>query len=161
MRSPNNLLVSLFLLTALPALAQENAEQLLELHNQTRIDGYRCGLLKHQQASPLVWNNKLAQAAKRHAKAMASSKQLSHKLEGSMGQRLSREDYNWLAVGENLLMGFSSAIAAHNAWLKSKSHCKNIMNKLYTEMGAAHYQNYWVVVFATPTEENWFFSYAT
>ena len=150
MRNLPKVLIFLFLLTALPSSARTDSEQLLVLHNQARLNGYRCGLFAREYASPLSWNVKLAQAATTHAHAMAKANKLSHKLEGSISQRLSHAGYKWAALGENLLTGLSSAKVAHKAWLQSTQHCKNIMNDQFTEMGAAHHEGYWVVIFATP-----------
>jgi len=135
-----------------PANADSSARPLLELHNQTRVNGYRCQLLKQKRAAPLYWNTQLEAAALQHAKFMANRKRLSHKINGNARKRLKRVGYRWSALGENIASGFSDAKSTHNAWLNSANHCNNLMNKSFTEMGAARYQNYWVVILARPKE---------
>ena len=103
-----------------------------------------------------MWNNRLAQAAANHANDMVTHNFFSH--DGSDGLGVSdRADavaYNWRAIGENIAAGQRDIEEVHQGWLDSPGHCRNIMNSLYTEVGAAcvtsnsaDYGTYWVVVF--------------
>jgi len=134
------------------ALANPNGYQLLQLHNQTRTDGVRCGLIRKSRAESLNWNNILATAALSHARNMAKRKKLGHRVKGSTRKRLERVGYRWATFGENIAYGFTTPESALNGWLNSKRHCKNLMNPGFTELGAAEYQGYWVVIFAAPQQ---------
>jgi len=50
---------------------------------------------------------------------------------------ISRADYPYIFVGENLAMNFTSAVPVHTALMNSPTHKKNILNDRYTEMGLA------------------------
>lgn len=133
--------------------AESTGDQLLALHNQTRLAGYRCGLLRKTKAAQLRWNNTLADAAKSHARNMAKTNRLGHRVKGSLSKRLKRAGYHWSAYGENIAAGFTNAEQVLKAWLKSKEHCRNLLNPMFTEMGAAEHEGYWVVIFGTPLSD--------
>lgn len=48
-----------------------------------------------------------------------------------------KNDYKYLAAGENLAINFTSAERQHKAWMASPTHKKNIMNPVYREIGVA------------------------
>jgi hypothetical protein len=50
---------------------------------------------------------------------------------------ISRQDYTYLLVGENLAINFISAQAVHEALMNSPSHKKNILNEKYQDIGLA------------------------
>jgi len=50
---------------------------------------------------------------------------------------ISRQDYAYLLVGENLAINFTSAQAVHEALMNSESHKKNILNEKYKDIGLA------------------------
>ena len=115
--------------------------------------------------APLVWSDKLYEAAYTHSYDMAKSSHFSHNGSGTandrtavdMGlgrgsnlkDRMSYADYRWLAVGENIAAGQHSAQAAMDAWLRSDEHCKNLMSGQFTEVGMAYttthdrFKTYW------------------
>ncbi len=133
-----------------------DAEEMLHLVNQARMENRRCGGKKHKATHPLKWNEALARAAQKHANDMGDKEFFSH--EGSGGStvvmRVEREDYQWRAVGENVAMGQRSVEQVVEGWLDSPGHCSNIMNPDFTEMGAAVSDKgeYWVQVFAAPRD---------
>ncbi|TVR44692.1 MAG: CAP domain-containing protein [Planctomycetota bacterium] len=88
---------------------------------------------------PLRWHRKLEIASLKHADDMLANDYFSHTgLDGSTpGMRVSRENYNFITVGENIAMGYTSITAVMNAWMNSPGHRANILNPDYTEMGAA------------------------
>lgn len=143
-------LISILLCCPAIAKADSNGQRLLELHNLTRISGVRCGLFRKTSAGSLNWNKKLAKAAKSHARNMAKRNKLGHRVKGSTRKRLKRIGYRWSTFGENIASGFTTPESALQGWLKSKQHCRNLMNPDFSEMGAAEHNDYWVVIFATP-----------
>jgi hypothetical protein len=87
----------------------------------------------------LTFNDKLNQAAEAKANDMINKDYFAHKSpDGKMPwDWVSRKDYPYLYMGENLAMNFTSAESAHNALMLSPTHKKNILNSKYTEIGVA------------------------
>ncbi|MDI3521718.1 MAG: hypothetical protein PWR04_1706 [Anaerophaga sp.] len=128
--------------------------EMLQLVNDARMTRRLCGGKRHEAVPPLKWNGKLAKAAQKHADDMADNDFFDHtgSDKSTVVMRIEREDYLWMAVGENVAMGPRSVEEAVEGWLESPGHCSNIMNGEFTEMGAALSRDgkYWVQVFATP-----------
>ncbi len=87
----------------------------------------------------LTFNDKLNQAAQAKADDMINKDYFAHKSpDGKMPwDWVSRKDYPYLYMGENLAMNFTSAQSAHNALMLSPTHKKNILNSKYSEVGVA------------------------
>jgi uncharacterized protein YkwD len=133
--------------------------RVLELVNEARAQPRTCGDQALPAAPPVSWNERLAAAALAHSRDMASRNYFSHTgPDGSrVGDRASREGYGWRRIGENIAAGQGSAEKVVAGWLSSPSHCANLMNRHYTEMGAAYALDktsdtsiYWTQVFGTP-----------
>lgn len=129
-----------------------NKAVLLQLVNDARAKGCNCGSTYMQPVGPVAWNDKLEQAALIHSQDMNKNGYFDHT--GSDGSspatRITGVGYQWSAIGENIAMGYPSEQAVMDAWLASEGHCKNIMNGVYTEMGAALDGKYWTQEFAKP-----------
>lgn len=133
--------------------------RVLELINQARARGRRCGRRKFDAAAPLVMDAALERAARNHAEDMAA-----HSLAGHDGsdnskpaERATRVGYSWSAVAENVAGGQTTAGEVVETWLGSPGHCANLMDARYSETGIARAVNpdsknvvYWVQVFAAP-----------
>ncbi len=128
-----------------------NKSLLLDLVNATRRQGCQCGDTYYYPVSSVTWNTQLELAAYNHSKDMYEKKYFSHiESDGSNGGvRIERTGYFWLAYGENIGTGYTTEKQVMEAWLKSPSHCKNIMGKDYKEMGVARVGTYWTQEFAT------------
>jgi uncharacterized protein YkwD len=131
-------------------------ETMLAVIRAARAASRMCGDSSHQPTGLVTWNPLLKQAALSHVQDMASVNFFSH--QGSDGLSVSnRADnvgYNWRAIGENIAAGQLDIAEVHQGWLDSPGHCRNIMNPLFTEVGAAcvpgvdtDYGTYWAVVF--------------
>ncbi len=138
--------------------AQTRAE-MLQLVNQARSQARHCGTQAFDSAGPVQLNGQLHRAAAAHAADMAEHSYFSHTgRDGSqIGDRASRAGYAWRRIGENLAAGQTTAAAAVQGWLASPSHCANLMQPVFTEMGLAYAVNpqsregiYWVQVLGTP-----------
>ena len=114
-------------------------ETLLRRINAERAKRQSCGLHVALEATPLVWNEQLLSAAARHSTDMARRDYFEHASpEGQrVGQRVSREGYPWRAVGENIASGDRTVDAVMNGWMRSPSHCSNLMQPAFTEVGVA------------------------
>ena len=126
-----------------------NRSLMLQMVNEVRKKGCQCGDTYYYPAEELVWNEKLEAAAFSHSSDMYSRKYFSHRNpEGrNGGYRLEQAGYDWAAFGENLGYGYRTEKAVLEGWLKSPTHCRNIMNKMYKEMGVARVGGYWTQEF--------------
>ena len=114
--------------------------QVLRLTNQARARGAVCGGIRRPPARPLAWNAGLGRAARRWSRHLASTGRLSH---DRMGQRIKAvglktcgKRLNW---GENVAYNASPERVVR-AWLRSASHCKNIMNPQFRTIGVGMVQ---------------------
>jgi uncharacterized protein YkwD len=135
------------------------ARRMLDLVNKARAASRRCGDRKFNAAPPLRLNALLANVAREHAEDMAHFNYFSHLgRDGSKpAERVLRMGYKYRATGENIAAGPSAPEGAVAGWIKSPSHCANLMNSTYTEMGVAfsvdrdsEFGVYWTQVFGTP-----------
>ncbi len=128
-----------------------NKSLLLQLVNDVRKKGCKCGDTYYYPAGTLTWNSQLETAAYNHSKDMYQNKYFSHVApDGSNGGvRIKRAGYKWMAFGENIATGYPNEKAVVEGWIKSPGHCKNIMGKAYKEMGVARVGNYWTQEFAS------------
>ncbi len=124
-------------------------ERLLQLVNNARAKGCRCGGRYYKPVPPLTWNNKLERAAQKHSRYMRRRNVLGHAGQGGSdaGRRISAEGYDWISYGENVAAGYGSDEATIMGWLKSKGHCKNIMSPKFKEMGMASSGQFYTQVF--------------
>ncbi|MDA3840527.1 MAG: CAP domain-containing protein [Patescibacteria group bacterium] len=86
---------------------------------------------------PLELNQSLLASAMDKVDDMITNDYFAHEsLDGRMPwDFVSRRDYPYLYIGENLGMSFSSSESVHNALMNSPSHKKNILNEKYTDIG--------------------------
>ncbi|HEY9129434.1 MAG TPA: CAP domain-containing protein [Sulfurovum sp.] len=149
-----------------PSITKAQQKEFLTKVNQVRSERRTCGKYGSMgPVAPLVWSDKLYEAAYTHSYDMAKSSHFSHNGSGtandrtavdmrlgrgsSLKDRMSYADYRWLAVGENIAAGQHSAQAAMDAWLRSDEHCKNLMSGQFTEVGMAYtttndrFKTYW------------------
>ena len=130
--------------------------RVIELINEVRAKGVKCGNNYYKATTPVVWNEKLGKASLHHSLDMAQNGFLGHS--GSDGssikERLSRVHYKWMTYGENVGEGYQTPGEMVSGWLKSTSHCKNIMNPDFKEAGSAYIKGsgkiYWTLVLASP-----------
>jgi uncharacterized protein YkwD len=134
-------------------------QRVLDLVNQARATPRYCGNRAFKAARPLRWNDVLAAASRLHAEDMARYNYFSHSgRDGSdPARRVERAGYLYSATGENIAAGPPNAEAAVAGWIKSPGHCANLMNPVFTEMGASFAFDpksemgvYWTQVFGAP-----------
>ncbi len=134
--------------------------------NFARTKGFDCAKQSYgaKPVAALVPHPKLREAARDHATDMQARGYFAHDTPEGIGveQRVLSAGYAAARASENILGGQrlgSSARSAVQWWLQSPVHCQNIMNPLYTQIGAGHIYaprdaagllHYWVIVFATP-----------
>jgi len=152
--------LSIFLIIAIAGQAQiasissapVNKALLLQLVNAVRKKGCQCGNEWFGPAPALSWNTKLETAATAHSLDMFQHHYFSHTAPdgSSSGQRVQDAGYSWRAYGENIAAGYPSEQEAIAGWISSPGHCRNIMNKDFTEMGVGRAGTYWTQVFGSP-----------
>jgi uncharacterized protein YkwD len=126
-------------------------QDFLDLINQTRAKGCKCGNTYMPPAPPLIWNDELEDAAKGHANDMAKQSYFSHESKDgrTMSSRIVTAGYyfkGWksFTVGENIAFGQTSIREVMAGWFKSEGHCHNLMNPSFKEVGVAEKNKYWV-----------------
>lgn len=147
---------------ALPPAADAAAipHLILDLVNQARTAGRRCGAKYFAPVAPLTANAALTRAALAHSQDMAGHGGFEHRgRDGSTPEtRVQRSGYGkYRIVGENIAAGAMTAREVTQGWLESPSHCQNIMDGRFTEIGIAFAVNlsspegmYWTQDFAAP-----------
>ena len=148
------------------SITKAQQKEFLTKVNQVRSERRTCGKYGSMgPVAPLVWSDKLYEAAYTHSYDMAKSSHFSHNGSGTandrtavdmrlgrgsnLKDRMSYADYRWLAAGENIAAGQHTVQAAMHAWLRSDEHCKNLMSGKFTELGMAYtttndrFKTYW------------------
>ena len=135
------------------------AGRTVQLINEARARGARCGERAFAPAPPVTLSSTLASVAFGHAVDMASHGYFEHQdLAGhSPADRVRAVGYREKLVGENIAYGPKSADEVVRGWLDSPGHCENIMDPRFAEMGIAYASGqtskrglYWVQLLASP-----------
>jgi uncharacterized protein YkwD len=135
------------------------ATRALQLVNNVRAKGARCGSDVFGPAPPVTLSGTLAGVAFGHATDMAANNYFEHEdLKGKTpSDRVRATGYQEKLVGENIAYGPKSVDEVVQGWLDSPGHCENIMDPRFVEMGLGYATSqdskralYWVQVLATP-----------
>lgn len=135
------------------------ATRALQLINNVRARGTRCGNELFGPAPPVTLSSTLGSVAFGHADDMATNNYFEHEdLHGqSPSDRVRATGYEEKLVGENIAYGPKSVDEVVQGWLDSPGHCENIMDPRFVEMGLGYATShdskhalYWVQVLATP-----------
>jgi uncharacterized protein YkwD len=133
--------------------------QALNLVNEAREQGHRCGTRSWPPASPVGLSATLSEVALQHALDMARHNYFDHQDSSgrSPADRVKAAGYREQRVAENIAYGTLSTEDAIAGWLNSPGHCENLMDPRFKEMGIAfapggreHGELYWVQLFAAP-----------
>ncbi len=129
---------------------------LLAQVNAARAKPRLCGRQRFGAARPLTWNAALGTAAQGHSRAMAKGNYFAHQdPDGdSPADRARGAGYRGRQIGENIAAGQGSPSKAMQGWLASPGHCANLMNPMFTQVGAAYAADsrsdsgiYWTMLF--------------
>ena len=135
------------------------ASRALQLVNDVRSRGARCGRRAFGPAPPVKLSDTLAGVALGHASDMAVHNYFEHQdLKGNTpADRVRAVGYREQLVGENIAYGPTSAEEVVRGWLDSPGHCENIMDPRFSEMGIAYAPGkvsrrglYWVQLLVAP-----------
>ena len=104
--------------------------KIIELVNKSRSS---------EGLSPVKENDILSKAAKSKANDMIKNDYFAHTSPSGKDPWywFSSAGYDYKFAGENLAINYDDAKEQHEAWMKSSSHRKNILNGNYTEIGVA------------------------
>jgi uncharacterized protein YkwD len=129
---------------------------LLAQVNAARAKPRLCGRQRFAAARPLAWNASLGAAAQGHSKAMAYGNYFAHQdPDGdTAADRARAAGFRGRQIGENIAAGQGSPNKAMAGWLASPGHCANLMNPMFTQVGAAYAMDarsdqgvYWTMMF--------------
>jgi uncharacterized protein YkwD len=125
---------------------------LLQAINDLRSKGCRCGQDTMPPAGPVSWNVTLERSAREHATDMYTKHYFSHLSPDGTPPivRAERAGYTGTYVGENIGRGYVFVADVMEGWKQSESHCKNLMDTVYLEIGAAKVSDYWVLDLGRP-----------
>jgi uncharacterized protein YkwD len=127
------ILITLILFLNYPSPAQLStiiSSNMLDLINQSRAE---------DNAQPLKENLLLDKFAQQKANDMVAKNYFAHDTPDGKKpwQWIDRKEYDYVYAGENLAMDFVTAESVHEAFMKSPSHRRNILNSKYKEVGIA------------------------
>jgi uncharacterized protein YkwD len=116
------------------------ASHALQLVNDVRSRGARCGERSFGPAPPLSLSGTLGSVAFGHAADMAEHDYFEHRdLNGqSPADRVRAVGYHEKLVGENIAYGPKSVEEVVQGWLDSPGHCENIMDPRFDSLGFAY-----------------------
>jgi uncharacterized protein YkwD len=146
-------------LTPPASAAPSLAARALQLVNNVRASGTRCGERSFGPAPPVRLSGTLNDVALGHAADMARHDYFEHDdlLGHTPADRVRAVGYPEKLVGENIAYGPESADEVVKGWLDSPGHCENIMDPRFAEMGIAYSPGqasrrglYWVQLLVAP-----------
>jgi uncharacterized protein YkwD len=102
--------------------------QLLTLTNQAR---------SHEGLAPLVVDQRLTQAARKHSALMEQQGLMEHQLPGEppLQIRIANEAFPGNELSENIAMGNEGIVAAHDGFMHSPPHRRAILDPTYDTIG--------------------------
>jgi len=129
--------------------AEDVQQEMLAAVNTLSTAGCTCGTTYMPPVPVVKWNDKLEIAAAAPAKDMAVNHYFDHIASNGSSpiQRAQETGYAGMYIGENIGSGYNNIQQVMDAWKKSEEHCKAMMDSLYTELGAARYNTFWVQEF--------------
>jgi uncharacterized protein YkwD len=141
-----------------PCLEEGQLQRAVERLNALRRQPAPCAA-GNATMQRLTWESRLAASAHEQASDLAVHDRLSHtdSRNRGLGTRLRSVGYAAAGAGENLAAGQTDIDDALQAWLASPSHCANLMQPEYSDVGLAcmqrrgsRYERFWVAHFGAP-----------
>jgi uncharacterized protein YkwD len=146
-----------FVIAAAPASTQDQKpdpfaltkeeKQVVELTNAAR---------EKEGLKPLKVSPKLCEVARAYSVKMAKAQKVDHFLDNTkVGQRAKAAGYFYSFIGENLGAGNFPVAKIFQAWMDSKLHRENILEKKFLEIGVGIYrdekgESWYTQIFAVP-----------
>jgi len=148
--------------TLLPCADTQALQRAVERLNDVRQTAAPCEGAAAQPAAVrqlLAWEQRLATSAQAQASDLAQRDLLSHvdAQQRSFGLRLRSAGYAAAGAGENLAAGQTDFDDTLQAWLASPTHCANLMQPDFRDVGLAcvqrpgsRYERFWVAHLGAP-----------
>jgi uncharacterized protein YkwD len=142
-----------------PCADEVQLRQAVEQLNALRRQAAPCAAGGSAAMQRLSWESRLATSAVEQARDLALQDRLSHidSRNRGLGTRLRSVGYAAAGAGENLAAGQTDFEDTVQAWLASPSHCANLMQPEYRDVGLAcvqrrgsRYERFWVAHFGAP-----------
>lgn len=135
-----------------PPLSIKEREAIDAAHERQIID--LVNVIRYRYSLPrLSWHEKAAEVARKHSSDMEQHQFFDH-VSATTGmdpfERLKQAGIPYKAAGENIAAGFVDAIEAHESWMNSLGHRKNVMEKAFTQLGVGVMNDYYTQNFLTP-----------
>jgi len=110
---------------------------------------------KKEKLEALKQDKELSAIAKAKAEDMVKNSYFAHNSPtyGSVSNMLDHFKYDWLAYGENIAKGYTSAETVVQGWMESPGHRANILQARFTNIGTGYATDkngtpYWVHLFS-------------
>lgn len=121
----------------------EREEAVLELMNNKRAIGGRCGTDTFPPSGPLVMDPLLQSLARDYSRRMAEEQFFDHVAPDGTDPFERMVDAGFegaLPWGENLAAGYPTARDVFDGWMDSPGHCANILEPAYGAVGIGLYE---------------------
>lgn len=122
--------------TASQALLSEFEQEIFDITNAFRV---------RNDLKPLIWNNDLANTARKHSTDMGERNYFDHTSpEGdTVSERMTKAGLmsTLRTYGENISAGYDNAFEAMAGWINSQGHRNNILLSGYTSLGVGAIYN--------------------
>jgi uncharacterized protein YkwD len=124
-------------------VAEANEKQIFDIVNITR---------RWHQLSPFQWHDDVAIVAQGHSQDMFENDFFDHisPSRGDLGKRLEQIPVLYQTAGENIAWNYIDSADAHEGWLNSLGHRKNVMKGEFTHLGVGVVHKYYTQNFITP-----------
>jgi uncharacterized protein YkwD len=134
-----------------PPLSVKEREQVNTAMERQLLD--LVNVVRYRYKLPLLtWSDQAARVARQHSRDMESHGFFDH-VSATTGlnpfQRLQKAGIAYSMAGENIAAGYPDAIEAHESWMNSPGHRKNVLEKGFAQLGAGVATDYYTQTFLT------------
>lgn len=134
-----------------PALSVKERELVNAAYERQIFD--LVNVIRHRYKLPLLtWHEGAAEVARTHSLDMANHNFFDH-VSATSGldpfERLKQANIRYTMAGENIAAGYPDAIEAHEGWMNSPGHRKNVMEKGFARLGVGVIGDYYTQAFLT------------
>jgi uncharacterized protein YkwD len=104
------------------------------------------------QLDPFEWHEQVAFVAKGHSLDMLKHQFFDHNSpsKGELSDRLEKSQVKYRSAGENIAWNYVDGPDAHEGWMNSLGHRKNVMKADFSHLGVGVVQKYYTQNFITP-----------
>lgn len=127
-----------------PELNQEEQEQ-VNVANEWQIFDLTNNIRKRNGLGELAWDELVSEVARSHSIDMLRYDFFDHTSPntGDLGDRLIDWNVTFLTAGENIAWNYLDGIDAHEGWMNSLGHRKNILQESYNMLGVGVVERYY------------------